>query len=482
MTTPEGTQALTVSTTQRQQPALPWEITDAIIDNLHDDVEALGACGAVCSEWLVRSRHHMFATLYLWPWRVAEFFELANSPLCTFTTHAKQLEIDDLKRRARSRSGSKESRKGSPRSCSSHHNTCFEVNTSYDNVDGSYDCGLSFKDTFLVHHDNPACFSNVESLFIRNVDWTALRTEEQFIIRGRLAKLATLKRLELHDTTFHDLREVVRIVDVLPSVRHLTANVNFMKHLEYTIISAATLTLSKFLQSVELGTEDGLPVVLSCITGVTSLERSEPEFVRRLELKHVKPNHHQYVRRLLQKSGKNLQHLGITFTEDTIPRRGQDEISDILDLSRLGVLRTLRLDGLRVPKAKYTSVLEEGLATILQRIESSFLDTIHLGFALGNDADLRHINWRELERVLLALHFFGLKTVCVVVNILPDVREVTSLSSQLQTELRLAMPELANRGVLKVSANTNRRSTVNRGGWPSVAIEPATYPAHGKTT
>ncbi|KAM5540164.1 hypothetical protein V8D89_006304 [Ganoderma adspersum] len=42
---------------------LPKELTDAIIDHLHDDRPSLQACALVCSAWLDPSRYHLFRSL-----------------------------------------------------------------------------------------------------------------------------------------------------------------------------------------------------------------------------------------------------------------------------------------------------------------------------------------------------------------------------------------------------------------------------------
>ncbi|TBU45678.1 hypothetical protein BD309DRAFT_823093, partial [Dichomitus squalens] len=39
---------------------LPPEITDKVIDYLHDQPRALSSCSLVCSDWLPRSRLHRF--------------------------------------------------------------------------------------------------------------------------------------------------------------------------------------------------------------------------------------------------------------------------------------------------------------------------------------------------------------------------------------------------------------------------------------
>ena len=55
--------------TSQSQPVVPHtlapEITDVIIDHLHDDIPTLATCGLTCRDWLRSSRYHMFADLKL---------------------------------------------------------------------------------------------------------------------------------------------------------------------------------------------------------------------------------------------------------------------------------------------------------------------------------------------------------------------------------------------------------------------------------
>jgi hypothetical protein len=46
-------------------PTLVPEITDEIIDHLHDDIPPLATCSLTCRDWLHSSRYHMFADLKL---------------------------------------------------------------------------------------------------------------------------------------------------------------------------------------------------------------------------------------------------------------------------------------------------------------------------------------------------------------------------------------------------------------------------------
>jgi hypothetical protein len=51
---------------------LPQELTDWIIDYLHDDIETLSVCSLVCSSWLPASRYHKFSSITIPnPWSFA---------------------------------------------------------------------------------------------------------------------------------------------------------------------------------------------------------------------------------------------------------------------------------------------------------------------------------------------------------------------------------------------------------------------------
>ena len=284
---------ITLTPQMLQRPALPWEITDAIIDHLHSDIRALGVCSSICSEWLIRSRHHIFSTVQLWPWRVRRFFDLASQQNCTFTSHVSRIEVDD----SRARSNGKASWR-----------------SGLEGLEGSDE--VRFSDA-MSQSDAP-CLAQVKTIQVRNVDWTALSSTEQAVLRERLAKFSKLNRLEFQDVVFHDLREVVRIVGSFPILQHLTANVSFMKYLEHTVASAVTLELSSNLHSVEIGTDDAIPVVLSCIAACDG-----PEHVRGLQLRNIKQNHLQYVHRMLKKSGKNIQNLMLDFSYERCSWIGQ---------------------------------------------------------------------------------------------------------------------------------------------------------------
>jgi hypothetical protein len=61
------------------------------------------------------------------------------------------------------------------------------------------------------------------------------------------------------------------------------------------------------------------------------------------------------------------------------------------------------------------------------------------------------LDWRQLERVLLTLHFFGMRVVRVFLDIVPGVEQKWVLET-VEKMICEAMPDLYGRGVLKVHA------------------------------
>jgi hypothetical protein len=61
-------------------PRLPAELTDIIVDFLHNDDESLANCSLVCKAWLAAARYHVFGELLLHPWNVEAFVNLITHP------------------------------------------------------------------------------------------------------------------------------------------------------------------------------------------------------------------------------------------------------------------------------------------------------------------------------------------------------------------------------------------------------------------
>jgi len=135
-----------------------------------------------------------------------------------------------------------------------------------------------------------------------------------------------------------------------------------------------------------------------------------------------------------------------------------DELINSIDLSRLQGLCILRIGGLTVPRNKCSSILGvSSLANVLQRIDSSFLDAIEISFDLYHDSDMLCMDWRHLERALLALHFFSMRQVRIFFDIAPGVPK--GFWESAEKVICGAMPDLYRRGVLRVHGNLKGQLT-----------------------
>ncbi|RDX43685.1 hypothetical protein OH76DRAFT_1299475, partial [Lentinus brumalis] len=59
---------------------LPPELTDRVIDHLHDDPTSLAACSLVCSAWLPAARLHHFREVTVVCGNVHAFHGLIHHP------------------------------------------------------------------------------------------------------------------------------------------------------------------------------------------------------------------------------------------------------------------------------------------------------------------------------------------------------------------------------------------------------------------
>jgi hypothetical protein len=71
------------------------------------------------------------------------------------------------------------------------------------------------------------------------------------------------------------------------------------------------------VQTIELGTDDGIPVMLSCLGG----NKGKKSHVSMLKLQNIKCSHLQYVSTMLEGSD-NLQHVSLGFAPETLQTRG----------------------------------------------------------------------------------------------------------------------------------------------------------------
>ncbi|KAF9484855.1 hypothetical protein BDN70DRAFT_872122 [Pholiota conissans] len=417
-----------------QNPVLPWELTDLIIDHLRHDIRALGVCGAVCSEWLIRSRYHMFSTVQLWPWRMQHFVSLATDENCTFTNFITRIEMDDAKIQ-----GTQKIYGGQ-----------FRVETKPEGRGQQENVGensnIMFNDA--MSHSGLKCLSQVNAIQIRNVDWTSLSPVQQASLRSHFSKFSQLRRLEFHDVIFHDVREVARITRSLgASLHHLTANISFLKYLEHNLALTTSCTIaSSELRSMEIGTDDGIPILLNCLANSGGSHHNK---IQELKLRNVENKHLQYIKSALK--NKKLQRLVVDFKHEKVSLISEED----LDFSSLHELRALAISGLQLSSSSIHALIERSLPKILGRIEAPFFTTLEIGFcinALFSTEVVGCVDWTHLQRVLLNLHFFGLSTIRIIVEVAAE--STTDQILYIERQLRAGFDQLIARKALDLKVVT----------------------------
>lgn len=340
------------------ETTLPAEIMDVVIDQLCTEIETLGVCATVCSQWMIRSRYHIFSTVHLWPQRARRFFELAHSQLCTFTKYVSRVELDDAR---------------------------FETHDQNDQNEFLFDCVMSLSSL--------GQFSHIESLRIRNVDWTLLSLPEQERLRMRLVTFSGLRTLEFDDVMFHDLREVVRIVALFPTLSHVVANVQFSKYIEHAVTSATTLALPDCLEVLRLESDESIPVFLSTVFQQSSNLTS-------LILEEVKFWHCQYIGDALRGLGSSLRHFELGFSREGREWITADDLAK-LDFTHQTKLQTLRLNGITPSNYIPLPTLEIDIPSLISRIPSSkCMRNITLCFIVDSTGALELFNWSSLQRAI----------------------------------------------------------------------------------
>ncbi|RDB25608.1 hypothetical protein Hypma_006886 [Hypsizygus marmoreus] len=293
-------------------PCVPGEIVDAVIDQLYLDVETLGICGLVCSEWLNRSRYHLFSTLHLWPSRMHSFRLLVESSCCTITPFISRVEIEASSRSAQ-----------------------------------PYDAGTDMPSFCeILSLSRLSCFSRVESLRLQSIDLTAFNFQDQATIAQRLAQFASLRQLELDRIVFHDMREPVKIMALFPRIRHVSVTrIIFTKYMEHTIASASRLRFPSSLTSLKLGRGDEVPVFLSCLASHADVEIPR---VRSLTLHKLSIDDMLCFKLAFRALADSLHHLCFTFCPSGVSSRltsmSPDEIAHCSSLSDLTQLRTICIE------------------------------------------------------------------------------------------------------------------------------------------
>lgn len=88
------TPSATLPSTSMTPAHLPSELTDRIIDFLHDDRKSLYASSQTCHDFLPCSRYHIFALLTVTGMQAESLAHILSSPLCTIPRTLTNLELE----------------------------------------------------------------------------------------------------------------------------------------------------------------------------------------------------------------------------------------------------------------------------------------------------------------------------------------------------------------------------------------------------
>lgn len=156
-------------------PRIPSELTDAIIDCLREDNQALGRCSTVCRAWLARSRYHHFRHVTL-------SFKDRN---CIRTLFDPSLS------------------------------TTIPYIRSLHLVDGRAPSERWLNDTMTWL----AMFSAVESLTMENAAFLRLDSSTTTIF---LSSFPVLRELRVHWAYFRSFVQLIHMVDACPLLEHMS--------------------------------------------------------------------------------------------------------------------------------------------------------------------------------------------------------------------------------------------------------------------
>jgi len=91
---------MSLATMSDTPPRVPAELTDVVVDFLHDDKKSLGNCALVSKEWLSVARYHLFREIYIHESNVNEFKKLITSRSTTVMPHhIHSVVIDEIRSR-----------------------------------------------------------------------------------------------------------------------------------------------------------------------------------------------------------------------------------------------------------------------------------------------------------------------------------------------------------------------------------------------
>lgn len=331
----------------------PLEISDAIIDHLHEDSKSLAICGLVCRQWVAASRYHLIDTLWIRSNTAQWCFHILQSPLCTLWPYVRHLRM----------------------------------------------CEQRFYPDSLIHSPKGlplTKFVAVETLLLHGMQWPARNELGVALLSG----FGRVRELEICACKFKAGADVLDFVNAFPLLERLVLNGNEFRREGPVTLHRATKVgqarlISLYLKSImnhELFILHNLLLAFGPL--LIHLQLGPPAFLREVPEGKLKSN-------VCHRHAK------------TYASAIDAEWSLLIDLSRNTNLRSVTFD--RVGHDQWTPGLAlpsvEWMLRTVSTLNSPHLERFKMQIVTGGLWDLGNMGMDELDRILTEPRFVRLSEV-----------------------------------------------------------------------
>src|ERR1700722_3210615 len=370
--------------------SFPAELSDAIIDYLHDDIHSLGTCALVCKRWLPSSRYHLFGRVTVSPKNVGKLVELLQSPLSTIpqVSHMRMYLIQSAKQ---------------------------------------------FDDT-LSSLSSLTPLRSVHSLSLNQVILES--TTKAIISQPAFGAVAELKLEEVRFGEFHHFVDFMSGFSLLETfvVKHLSWRMD-------THLSAVWWTTPSTLRVLDL---DLCPVV-----GILKWLRLCPPIppIHTVRFRGLTTPWLSGIQCFLREIGPSLQHLSLTYHSSHNERMTGNELCRHLDLSHNCALRSIDLDMTLHQLFLPLSPLVKGTPLLLSRITSLVTEEVIFRLLLHSFEDINSLDWHHLERVFALPQFLRLRRIHCELGYTAD----EDVAKGWRNTITANLPACHARGILQIA-------------------------------
>jgi hypothetical protein len=369
---------------------LPPELTDTVIDYLHDDKHSLAACSLVCQAWVPASRYHLFGSVTIPPRKVQSFIDIIYSRTCTIRPHVSRFVVDQLPPLQQ------------------------------------------FQTIVVAIHTLPF----VRSLYLRNTVLVPSPAELRVIAGSMFGRIINLILENVGFGTFDDF---VLFMSSFP-------------RLETFVVRQLSWSLETSLSRVWWTTPSTLRVLDLQICPVAGILRwiCSPSPIPPVHTVHFRGLTTPWlfgVQYFLRALGSSLHHISLRYYFSPKEIIKGPDLCRLLDLSHNCALRTIDLDMTLHQLFLPLSPLVDGTPLLLSQITSHAMEEVTLRLSLYSIYDINALDWESLARVFALPQFSSLRRIHCQIGYSTD--EVVTQSWQ--TLIQAKLHACHGRGLLRIS-------------------------------